>query len=550
MRLLLLLAATTTAVAPLTAQSLSPADTRRIDSVFAAFDGTSRPGCSLGVSRNGTPVYLRGYGMADLQHGVPIGPTSIFHVASVSKQFAAAAVALLAQDGKLSLDDPVRKYVPELPDYGTPVTIRHLVNHTSGIRDHWELLGLAGWRYPDDVFTQADVLDIVSRQKALNFKPGDEYLYSNSGYALLAFIVERVSGKTLRAFSDERIFQPLGMTRTHVHDDHTMIVPGRTSAYQRDGDGWRMSVPQFDTHGATSLFTTPGDLLKWQQNFVTGTVGGTALMREAETSALLNDGKPANYGYGISVDRYRGTEAFGHGGADAGYRADVVRFPAYDLAVAVACNFAEAVPGRYARAVGDVLVGDRLEPVAAPSTGSTVAVSAARLAQVAGVYASPVSDQAYRFEVREGKLVLANFGATLEARSPSEFSLGGVSAFFDGPPDRVPARVRLVQGRTTLDSMPRLPAFAPNAEQEGEYLGEYWSDELRVGYRVERGDTGLVLRMFKHGVMPMRPIYADAYLAQRAGTVRFLRTRGRVTGFRVTGGRVRNVLFSKGAGRP
>ena len=321
------------------AQALAPGQIMRIDSVFAQFDGTNRPGCAVGVGQGGVPLYTRGYGMSDLQQGTPITPRSIVHVASVSKQFAAFAIGLLAEDRAISLDDPVRKYIPELPEYQKPITIRHLIYHTSGIRDHWELLGMAGWRYPDDLFTQEDVLDIVIRQKALNFSPGDEYVYSNSGYSLLAMIVQRVSGKSLREFSELRIFQPLGMTSTHVHDDHSMIVPGRTSAFVMGPSGWKLSVPNFDTHGATSLFTTVGDLLKWQHNFESKVVGSPGLIKDALTSAILTNGKPANYGFGISIEKYRGAEGFGHGGADAGYRADVIQFPAHHLEIAVACNF-------------------------------------------------------------------------------------------------------------------------------------------------------------------------------------------------------------------
>jgi CubicO group peptidase (beta-lactamase class C family) len=307
------------------AQTLTKQTAVRIDSVFAPFAGTDRPGCSIAVSQNGNQVYAKGYGMSDLQYGLAIEPSSIFHVASVSKQFAAFAVALLAEDGKLSLDDEVRKYVPELPDLGKRITIRHLIYHTSGIRDQWELLGMAGWRYGHDLFTQDDVLEILKRQRALNFDPGEQWMYSNSGYSLIAMIVKRVSGKSLREFSDERIFKPLGMTNTHVHDDHQMIVPNRTSAYENGPNGeWRISIPTFDTHGATTLFTTAGDLLKWEQNFVTGTVGSRALLAEAERSAKLNNGKDTNYGFGIQLETYRGAPVRGHGGADAGYRADVL----------------------------------------------------------------------------------------------------------------------------------------------------------------------------------------------------------------------------------
>ena len=532
------------------AQQLSPQQVVRIDSVFAPFDGTSRPGCALGVSQDGVPTYLRGFGMSDLQSGLAITPQSIFHVASVSKQFAAMAVALLAQDGKLSLDDEVRKYLPELPDYGKKITIRHLIYHTSGIRDHWELLGLAGWRYPTDLFTQQDVLDIVVRQKALNFNPGDEYVYSNSGYALIAMIVERVSGKTLRQFSEERIFKPLGMSNTHVHDDHAMVVPGRTSAYEQVADEWKISIPNFDTHGATSLFTTVGDLLKWQQNFVTGQVGGRQLLDEAETSTVLNNGQPANYGFGIAIEDFRGTKAFGHGGADAGYRADVVRFPAQKLAVSVACNFAEATPNVYSRAVASILIGGQLAPIPAPATRASVSVSASRLGQVAGVYKSPTSDQAYRLAVKDGKLVLENFDLPLEPIDPNHFAVAGDVAQFDGPADGVPTGMRLVQGRTVIDSMSRMPVFAPDAASLGDYLGEYWSDELRVSYAVVRNDTILVLKPFKHPPAPMVPAFQDAFLAGPMGTIRFTRAKGRVTGFLVTRGRVRNVAFTREMTRP
>ncbi len=524
------------------AQMLTPVQIKRIDSVFAQFDGTNRPGCALGVGQAGVPVYVRGYGMSDLQHGVPITPQSIFHVASVSKQFTAFAVGLLAQDGKVSLDDEVRKYIPELPDYGKKITIRHLIYHTSGIRDQWELLGMAGWRYPDDLFTQEDVLDIVVRQKALNFSPGDEYVYSNSGYSLLAMIVQRVSGKTLREFADLRIFRPLGMTSTHVHDDHAMIVPGRTSAFVMGPSGWKLSIPDFDTHGATSLFTTVGDLLKWQHNFEAMTVGSPSLIKDALTSVILTNGKPANYGFGISIEKYRGTEAFGHGGADAGYRADVVRFPAHHLEVAVTCNFGEATPNTYSRAVADIVLDGKVEPRPAETKQATVAVSGARLRQLAGVYKAGNSDQVFILSVKDSKLVLDNFGMALEPVDDSHFTIFGTPVEFTGPAGKEPLAIKVA---ATGDSMLRMPAFVPPVAQLAQFAGAYWSDELRVSYRVELKDSALVLHPFKHPAQPLLPGFADAFVGGQAGTVRFVRTKGVVTGFRLTGGRVRNVAFVK-----
>lgn len=524
------------------AQTLTPVQIKRIDSVFAQFDGTNRPGCALGVGQAGLPVYLRGYGMSDLQHMVPITPQSIFHVASVSKQFTAFAVGLLAQDGKVSLDDEVRKYIPELPDYGKKITLRHLIYHTSGIRDQWELLGMAGWRYPDDLFTQEDVLDIVVRQKALNFSPGDEYVYSNSGYSLLAMIVQRVSGKALREFADQRIFQPLGMTSTHVHDDHSMIVPGRTSAFVMGPSGWKISIPDFDTHGATSLFTTVGDLLKWQHNFDAMTVGSPSLIKDALTSAILTNGKPANYGFGISIEKYRGAEAYGHGGADAGYRADVVRFPVQRLDIAVACNFGEATPNVYSKAVADIVLEGKLEPRPAETKRATVAVSPARLEQLAGVYKASNSDQVFVLSVKDGKLVLDNFGMALEPVDQNHFTVFGTPVEFVGPAAAVPTAITVA---ATGDSMLRMPAFHPATAQLAQFAGGYWSDELRVSYRVDLKDSVLVLHPFKRPAQPLRAAFPDAFVGTEAGTVRFVRTKGVVTGFRLTGGRVRNVEFVK-----
>lgn len=528
------------------AQDLSDGQRRQVDSVFASIDGTGRPGCSVGIGRGGKPVFLKGYGMSDLQHRLAITPGSIFHVASVSKQFAAFAVALLAEDGKLSLDDPVQKHIPEVPDYGTPVTIRQLIYHTSGIRDHWELLGLAGWRYPVDLFTQQDVLEIVSRQKALNFRPNDEYLYSNAGYALLAMVVERVSGKSLKQFSEERIFAPLGMKDTHVHDDHAHVVVDRTSAYQRGPGGeWKISIPQFDTHGATSLFTTAADLLKWEHNFVTGTVGSRALLTEAETSSILNNGKPSNYGFGISVGTYRGARTTGHGGADAGYRADLLRFPDHNLDVAVLCNYADAVPSRFSRAIASIVLGDQLEPEPVAEKASGTA-TAADLARAAGIYRDPAADRAVVFEVKDGKLVLVNFGnAALEPLGPTRFTVFGVVAEFFGPAGQPAESARLSSGGTVIDSLVRATVWNPSKAELEAIVGQYWSSEVQSWYRIETADSGLVLKRPKNGPMPMRPAFADVFMAGSM-TIRVVRQGRKVTGFLISGGRVRNVSFSRG----
>jgi CubicO group peptidase (beta-lactamase class C family) len=276
------------------------------DKVFTKWDSTVSPGCALSVMQDGQIIYSRGYGMADLDHDVAITPETIFHVASISKQFTAAAIVLLAQDGKLSLDDDVHKYIQELPDFGARITIRHLIYHTSGLRDQWALLGLAGWRYSLDLITDDDVMDLMSRQKDLNFKPGEKHVYCNTGYTLLAQIVKRVSGQSFREFTTSRIFEPLGMKSTHFRDDHAEIVKHIAYGYE-EGKGrnaYRLNVTNFDTVGATSLLTTVEDLAHWDENFYHPRVGGPELVAQQLQRGKLNSGKELDYAFGLQGRRH------------------------------------------------------------------------------------------------------------------------------------------------------------------------------------------------------------------------------------------------------
>jgi CubicO group peptidase (beta-lactamase class C family) len=524
----------------------------RVDSVFAPWDKTSSPGCVVAVSRNGTLLYERGYGMANLEYGLAITPASIFHVASISKQFTAMSVGMLAQRGKLSLDDDVRKYITELPDYGTRITIRHLLTHTSGLRDQWSLLALAGWR-EDDLITQEDVLRIVARQKSLNFPPGSEYLYSNTGFTLLAVIVKRVSGQSLREFADSNIFRPLGMTHTHFHDDHTMIVPNRTSAYQpRPGGGWRVSIPVFDTYGATSLFTTAGDLLLWERNFADARVGGRELLAAMETPTLLTNGDTSFYGLGLTLGRYRGARTFGHGGADAGYRADVVLFPEQALAIAALCNLSNINPNSLTRRVADIYLRDVLPATVTSPTPAVVAVplSADQLARVAGLYRNPLTDAVQRISVRDGNLVLgpgAAPGAALTPVSPTRFlNPGGANAFeFTPATGARPTEMRIVAEGQKPVMFEQVAPFTPSAAELRAFAGEYASPELETSYTLVVSDTVLVVRTRKAADVPLRPTFADAFQAS-IGIIRFTRdARGTISGFTVNTGRVRSLRFDR-----
>jgi CubicO group peptidase (beta-lactamase class C family) len=417
------------AAALVQAPAPAPAPAVNVDAVFARWN-TLTPGCAVGVGVgvNGKVVVERAYGMADLEHDVPNAPDTIFEAGSVSKQFTAAAVLLLAREGKLSIDDPVRKYVPELPDYGVPLTIRHMLTHTSGLRDWGEVEAIAGWPRTTRAYTHGHVLDIVSRQKALNFTPGTAWSYSNTGYNLAAVIVSRVSGQPFADFSRERIFTPLGMTRTSWRDDFTRIVKHRAIAYESQADGYHQDMPFENVHGNGGLLTTVGDLLRWNENFVSPKVGDAAFLAEEQTPGHFTDGKAHDYAFGLYVRPYRGVREVSHSGSTAGYRAFLTRYPDEHVSVAVLCNAGNANPTQYAHAVAEAYLGTALSAAPpAPAGGgrgtspaSTFRPAAGNLRDYQGRYTSDEAETAFTIAADGADLVLKRRPDTVLRMRPVE----------------------------------------------------------------------------------------------------------------------------------
>lgn len=520
--------------------------TQRIDAIFATWDKTNSPGCAIGASQNGKVVYTRGFGMSNLEYDVPITPDSIFSIGSISKQFTAFSIALLASQGKLSLDDDVRRYLPQVPGYGQRITIRHLLTHTSGLRDAWDLLFLVGWR-SGDVITQDDVLRMVARQKAPDFAPGSEYFYNNAGYVLLAEIVKVVSGQSQRAFAETQIFGPLGMRDTSINEDRTMIVRNRAAGYRpKIGSGWTNWFPVTEVLGADGVFTTVGDLLKWEENFVDARVGGRGLLDEMATSGRLNDGSTTSYGFGLQVDTYRGVRTFGHGGTAGGYVANVVRFPDQHLAIAALCNLRTINPRNLTRRVADILLGSGvLAPPPAPAP--SVSVGEAELAALPGTYWNPIVGLR-RFVVQDGRLMMDGVGLLTP--------IGG--GRFRGAPNELlfpPARVGapqelhiLMPARTVVLSLVTAPSYS--ATDLKAFTGEYRSDELDASFTITalpEGHLAVVRR--RSDPIPLTALKADTFFSEfsdGAGTVTFARApSGDVTGFVITGGTPRRVVFTR-----
>ena len=379
-------------------------DQQKVDSIFAAYDQADSPGCALGVIRDGEFIYRKGYGTASLELGVPLSSRSVFYMGSVSKQFTAASVVLAAEQGYLSLDDNIRKFIPELPDYGQPVTLRQMLHHTSGFRDIFGLLEISG-RNPLDVHPTAELIDLVARQKALNYNPGAEFLYSNTNYFLLAEVVKRATGKPLSVFAAENIFQPLGMTHTRFYDDHTVVVPGRIPAYSPGKNGsflvdWSTN---FDKVGDGGLMSSVDDLLLWDRNFYENRLGKGTLLKEMLTPGVLNDGKPITYALGLELGAYRGLPIVEHGGALFGYRTEILRFPEQRFTVLCLCNLSIADPSGLSRKVADVYLEKSLQPAAEPPKPPAAGVS--NPGSFAGEYFNSVDHTVFPFTDSGGILM-------------------------------------------------------------------------------------------------------------------------------------------------
>ncbi len=445
--------------------------TAAVDEVFADYTKPGSPGCAVAVYRNGKVSYARGYGLANIEEDVPITPDSVFDIGSTSKQFTAASILLLQKQGKLSIQDDIRKYIPELPDYGQKITVLHLLNHTSGLRDYLTLMDLAGINI-DSVTTDEDALQIIARQRALNFAPGSDWLYSNTGFFLLSIIVKRVSGKKLREFAAENIFNPLGMTHTQYRDEHTALIANRAMAYdpKEKKDGYALDVSYFEQTGDGAVHTSVEDLLKWDENFYSGQVGGKDFLAEIQEQGKLNSGKVLDYAKGLFIADYRGLHTVSHGGAWGGYRAELLRFPEQRFSVACLCNRGDANTSRRAHQVADIYLGSMMKPKEEKKNAERetadkkeIPRTPEQLQAYAGDYWSDELGVTYRLGIADGKLKVVGmldgggfmhastlpadgFGAT----GQDEFSLGrmGITIHFARGSNQAISGFKLDAGRT------------------------------------------------------------------------------------------------------
>jgi CubicO group peptidase (beta-lactamase class C family) len=539
--------------------------TARIDSVFADVNTTASPGCALGIIRDGALIYARGYGMANLDEDIALSPTSAFYIASTSKQFAAASVLLLAQEGKLSLDEDVRKYIPELPDYGARVTIRHLLHHTSGIRDYLGLLMGLGAGRVENVMSDDDIIALIARQKALNFPPGSEYSYSNSGYFLLGQIVKRVSGTSLRAYADAHIFRPLGMLHTRFHDDRLQSIPHRVIGYDPGENGFVIDYyANFQGVGDGGLWSTIEDLARWDRNFYDPIVGGSAFLKEELAPGRLTSGDTITYASGLMLGRYRGLQTVSHGGSFMGYRSEFLRFPAQRFSVICLCNLSTSNPTARARKIADIFLAAEF-PRAVATTDSArseyrVELAATTLAAIAGTYRNPTTGMVWTLAVRDGHLTADAFGARIPLAALS-------ATHFRSTRGTVP--VDMVVQPSTGGSAPRLRVLVGEdggppevfervsppsltRTQLAEYAGAYDSDELRATYTVTVSGDSLYVAIPNRPKQAVVPTTGDAFVAPGLSFAFQRNGSGRITGLVVWAAQDRNIHLQRRtpAGRP
>ena len=489
---------------------------------------------------------------------MPITPATVFQIGSISKQFTAMAIAILVEDGKISLDDDIHQYIPGIPDFGEKITIRHLVHHTSGLRSLDEVKLLATGQF-EDITLFSENMELLGRQRELNFKPGEKHVYCNTGYTVMAAIVEHVSGKSMRQFCEERLFKPLGMQHTLFHDNYRMVTPGLAQSYAALGQGvFEREALLHAMPGSTSLLTTVEDLLYWDQEFYSGRVVGKAVIDQMHEVGVLNDGKPTEYAFGIHISQYRGLKTVSHGGADAGYRANLLRFPDQHFTVIVLSNLSNANPGGLAQKVADLYLEDKFtEAVPVLEKPVPIQLPVELLKSLAGFYYNPDSGvgPGYRLEEREGKLyILMGSGFELTPLAEDLFSMAGVEAYrfkFDCD-DKGTPRLNLLAGGDVIPFL-KVEDVHPDAAQLETYAGRYYSEEMDAYLPVNVRDGLLCFKLKRKGDMPMQATIQDGFAvdfssvvgAPYALTLSFFRENGNVSGFRVSTGRARNLKFVK-----
>ncbi len=515
---------------------LAPDKIARLEALLEGV-GRDGPGCAVGAVENGEMLFARGCGLACLEHGVPITPATRFYMASVSKQVAALAVLLAAETGQLDLRDSIRKTIPELPPYMDGVTVRHLLTHTGGVRDYF-ILGFLSGLSSEHPYSEADVVDLVGRQRALNFPPGEDVVYSNSGYVLLSIAMARATGKRLDDFAREMIFAPLGMDASRFQHDHAAVVPDKAFGYAKRGDQWGVANSMLDVVGDGGLYASLEDMLAWARNLLSPRVGAAAIVR-MQTLETLSSGASTGYGMGLFITRHRGLAMLEHGGGLAGYRTQLQVYPSEGFGVVVLCNGAAGMPQLIARQVAEICLADRMGPPPARATAPSIEAVRAR----AACYRAAEGDILSLVE-SDGRLYVEGVPTALRPLSADTFAIAGdpdvIRLAFDAE-----GGLAVTQGSAALRRFRRCEP--PVKRDQDGFLGDFRSPDVGASCAVRQNGETLTVSFGGGPPMDLRLIDPDCLRARDLGVaLEYRRDRsGAVDGFTVTGGRVRGIAYSR-----
>lgn len=528
-------------------------ESQKIDSVFSEWNKLDVPGCALGIIKDGELLYSKGYGLANMEYGIPNSDSSVFRIGSTSKQFTAACIVLLVEQGKLKFKDNLKYFFPDFPDYAEKVTVRHLLNHTSGIRDYLQLAYLKGLG-GDDFYVDDDIMKWLVNQSELNFAPGEEFLYSNSGYWLLGQIVNKVSGTNMADFATKRIFEPLGMNNTHFHNDHTRIVKNRASGYVLDNnDTYKISMTTLDMIGDGGIFTTINDIKKWDDAYYNSTVLSKAFWKEMTQQGVLNNGEVVDYASGLVIGKYKGLKSIRHGGAFVGFRAELLRFPEEQLSIAIFANRRDADPSRMANQIADVLLkGKLVEEVDSKDkkTKTVTPIEEFQLNQLTGKYEiqpgiivnlSIKNDSLNVFQIWDKKSyhIIRTSGTTFQMPGEED-----VNFIFSNLKEGYTRTLSIFQGGRETKAERKKEVDVSGLDLN-DYTGSYYSKELDVTYNFEIENGILKGRVEdKHSTMDCTISDIDQFVME-FGLVRFLRIDNVISGFELDSRRVKNLKFIK-----
>jgi len=533
-------------------------ESQAIDSLFIELDKPHVPGCALGIVENGKLIYSKGYGIADLEHDIEITPSSVFYIGSVSKQFVTFSILLLEEQGKLDLDDKIQKYLPDFPEYEAPLTIRHFIHHTSGVRDYLTLMYLKGRNYLDNADVD-EVYELIKKQKELNFSPGEKYLYSNSCYFMLAMIVEKAAGQSLKKFAHKNIFQPLGMRNTLFYDDNTDLIKNRVFSYSKkpDEDGFNNLIMRFDLIGSGGVYSSIKDLFLWDQNFYDNKLGkgGQGIINKMHEEGLLNNGESSGYAYALKKGTYKGLKTVSHGGALAGYRAQLMRFPEENFSVIILANRGDVNPTTKTFQVVDILLNEKFAEEPQKKEVKTDKISTSNtlekftLNKLTGNYEMQAG-VVLKITVKNDSLhvlqswnkssynVINTKGNTYEI--PNDPSIQFVFSELKG--DLTQILTVFQNGNETIcKRKEELELASLNME---DYTGKYYSEELDATYLLFLEDDKLKVKIANYDSQELTLYKTDTFTSD-GNLVRFNRSNGVILGLELDAGRVTNLKFDK-----